>query len=173
MKQISILIASIVFVFSQEAQAQAPYKLQKLNYEYNALEPSIDAETMEIHHSKHHQGYVNNLNDALKDNKQLSSLTLEELFMHAEKLPMAVRNNAGGVYNHKLFFEILSPNQNMDVSEALQKAIESNFKGGMKELKAQMNKAAATRFGSGWAWLILTPRGELVEIGRASCRERV
>ena len=162
MKYISILIASLAVVFSQEVNAQAPYKLEKLNYEYKALEPHIDAETMEIHHSKHHQGYVNNLNEALKDKKEMSALSLEDLMLNANKLPDAIRNNAGGVYNHNLFFQILSPNKNMEISESLQKAIDANFKGGMKDLKAQMNKAASTRFGSGWAWLVITPSGGLV-----------
>jgi Fe-Mn family superoxide dismutase len=161
MKYVSIVIASLALVFSQEVKAQAPYELKKLNYDYKALEPHIDAQTMEIHHGKHHQGYVNNLNEALKGNKELAATKIEELLLVAGKLPDAIRNNAGGVYNHNLFFEILSPKLNSEPSKALQLAIDADFKG-MKELKAQMNKAAATRFGSGWAWLVLTPSGKLI-----------
>lgn len=164
MKSIIILVASFAVVFSQGVAAQAPYKLQKLNYEYNALEPYIDAQTMEIHHTKHHQGYVDKLNAALKedkDGKKLSSLKLEDLLMQAKSLPAGIRNNAGGVYNHNLFFEILSAKQNFKPSKALQEAIDANFKD-MNDLKAQMNQAASTRFGSGWAWLVLTPEGKLV-----------
>ena len=164
MKNIAVLIASFAVVISQQVNAQAPYQLEKLNYEYKALEPYIDAQTMEIHHTKHHQGYVDKLNAALKespDSKNLSSLKLEELLMQIEKLPVAIRNNAGGVYNHNLFFEILSPKPQMEPSKSLQVAISENFKD-MKDLKEQMNKAASTRFGSGWAWLILTPEGKLV-----------
>lgn len=161
MKHIFILVASVALLFNQEAKAQAPYKLQKLNYDYNALEPSIDAETMEIHYSKHHQGYVNNLNEALKEEGKLSILKLEELLLLGDKLPTAVRNNAGGVYNHNLFFDILSPKPMLEPSKGFQSAIDANFKG-MEDLKAQMNKAASTRFGSGWAWLVLTPEGKLV-----------
>ncbi|MDD2982581.1 MAG: superoxide dismutase [Crocinitomicaceae bacterium] len=161
MKYISILIASLAIVLSHEVNAQAPYVLKKLNYEYNALAPYIDAQTMEIHHSKHHQGYVNNLNEALKENKDFAALKLEELLLLGEKLPVAIRNNGGGVYNHNLFFDILSPKLNTEPSKSLQASIDADFKG-MKELKAQMNKAAASRFGSGWAWLVLTPGGKLV-----------
>lgn len=164
MKNIAIIVASFVVGFSQQAKAQVPYELVKLNYEYKALEPFIDAQTMEIHHSKHHQGYVNNLNAALKesaDSKKLSSLKLEELLMRIENLPVSIRNNAGGVYNHNLFFEILSPKPQLEPSKSLQAAIKENFKD-IQDLKAQMNKAASTRFGSGWAWLVLTTEGKLV-----------
>lgn len=161
MKNISILVASLTFMFGHEIQAQAPYELPKLNYEYKALEPYVDAQTMEIHYTKHHQGYVNNLNKALADNKELASKKLEELILDAQNLPAAIRNNAGGVYNHNLFFEILSDKQNFEPSKSLQDAIKANFKD-MNDLKAQMNNAASTRFGSGWAWLVLTPEGKLV-----------
>lgn len=160
MKYISIIVASLAVLFSQEVQSQAPYQLQKLKYDYSALEPSIDAETMKIHHEKHHQGYVDKLNDALKGRNEFS-FSLENLMLIASKMPDAIRNNAGGVYNHNLFFDILAPNRDSKISKSLQDAINENFKG-VKDLKSQMNKAASTRFGSGWAWLVLTADGKLV-----------
>ncbi|MBS1745039.1 MAG: superoxide dismutase [Bacteroidetes bacterium] len=128
------------------------FTLPPLPYAYNALEPHIDEQTMKIHHDKHHQGYVDNLNKAIAgtDNE---NKTLEELLANAGKLPAGVRNNAGGHWNHSFFWEILSANGGAP-SGSLADAIQSAF-GSLDELKAKFNAAGASRFGSGWAWLIV------------------
>lgn len=128
------------------------FTLPELNYDYKALEPNIDAMTMEIHHSKHHAGYTNNLNAAIKGT-DLEGKSIEELLGEVSKLPTAVRNNGGGFYNHKLFWEVIGPNGGGQPSGDLLDAINRNF-GSFDSFKEQFNKAAATRFGSGWAWLI-------------------
>ena len=125
------------------------FKLPKLNYNYTDLEPHIDAKTMEIHHSKHHAGYTNNLNKAIEGTK-FENLTIEEI-LKAQDLPAAIRNNGGGYYNHCLFWEILSPSPTT-VSNEFIKIIDENF-GSLDEMKLEFLKAASTRFGSGWAWL--------------------
>ena len=135
------------------------YKLPELAYSYDALAPYIDATTMEIHHSKHHQGYVTKLNAALEEAK-LEDSDLESLFAKISKLSSGIRNNGGGHYNHSLFWTILTPGgSELGVGE-LAKAIESTF-GSLEELKNTFANAAATRFGSGWAWLIVDADGEL------------
>lgn len=128
------------------------FTLPPLPYAYNALEPHIDEQTMKIHHDKHHQGYVDNLNKAIAgtDNEHKS---LEELLANAGKLPAGVRNNAGGHWNHSFFWEILSANGGSP-SGSLAEAINNAF-GSLDELKAKFNAAGAGRFGSGWAWLIV------------------
>lgn len=166
MKNMKLLVASISILGVFQAFAQAPFSLPKLNYEYNALESSIDAQTMEIHHSKHHQAYITNLNKALAGT-QLEKLTLEQLLLNASKRTEAVRNNAGGHYNHSLFWEILAPANDSKPSTALLNAIESTF-GSMDSLKKSINQAATSRFGSGWAWLIVTPEGKLVVTSTAN-----
>lgn len=127
------------------------FTLPELPYAYSALEPSIDAQTMEIHYSKHHQGYVNNLNKALQGSAA-ASLSLEEILKDVSKYSTAIRNNAGGHYNHSLFWSILTPNKNTAPSKHLVKAINEQY-GSLDSLKILLNKAAATQFGSGWAWL--------------------
>jgi superoxide dismutase len=156
MKKITCILS--ILVFSSGVIAQS-FSLPKLNYSYKALEPFIDAETMEIHHSKHHQAYVMNLNKALIGSK-LEKLSLENIILNASKRSLAIRNNGGGHYNHSLFWEILSPEKNTKPSDDLLKAINTTFLG-LDSLKKMMNDAAATRFGSGWAWLILTPNKKL------------
>lgn len=128
------------------------FTLPPLPYAYNALEPHIDEQTMKIHHDKHHQGYVDNLNKAIAgtDNEHKS---LEELLANAGKLPAGVRNNAGGHWNHSFFWEILSANGGSP-SGSLADAIKNAF-GSLDELKAKFIAAGAGRFGSGWAWLIV------------------
>lgn len=162
MKKLKLFSAAVAFSFGMHATAQAPYTLPKLGYAYNALQPGIDAQTMEIHYTKHHQAYVDNLNKALKGTN-LEGLTLEQLLLNAGKRSEAIRNNAGGHYNHSLFWEVLTPNTetNTKPSDALMKSIEYSFKN-MDSLKKAMNQAASTRFGSGWAWLIVTPDKRLV-----------
>ena len=127
------------------------FLLPELGFGYADLEPHIDARTMEIHYSKHHNGYTNNLNNAL-DNANISNQTIEEILTGLDMNNMAVRNNAGGYYNHCLFWEILNPSDKQDLGGDLQTAINSSFDS-FDNFKEQFSKAAATRFGSGWAWL--------------------
>ena len=126
------------------------FKLPELNYSYDALEPHIDAKTMEIHHSKHHNGYTTNLNNAIQGT-EMQNQSIEEI-CKSENLTGAVRNNGGGYYNHCLFWDILSPNGGGEPKDEVGEAINSSF-GSFENFKNEFAKAAATRFGSGWAWL--------------------
>lgn len=128
------------------------FELPKLPYDYNALEPHIDARTMEIHHSKHHNGYTTNLNKAI-EGTPLASQSIEEILKGVSKASAAVRNNAGGFYNHDLFWKVMKPNGGGAPSGDLAAAINRDF-GSFDTFKEQFNNAAATRFGSGWAWLV-------------------
>ena len=140
------------------------YTLPTLPYAYDALEPYIDAQTMEIHHTKHHQAYVNNVNAALAGSP-LESKSVEELIADLGAVPedkrTAVRNTGGGHANHSLFWTIMAKNAGGQPSGALAAAIDAEL-GGFDALKETFNKAAATRFGSGWAWLVVAPGGKLV-----------
>jgi Fe-Mn family superoxide dismutase len=140
------------------------FTLPPLPYDYAALEPYIDARTMEIHHTKHHQGYVNNLNAAIEKAPELQSWSLEKLLQQLDKVPeavrTAVRNNAGGHWNHSLFWTIMAPNAGGDPSGPVAEAINSAF-GGIAKFKEQFNAAASGRFGSGWAWVVADPAGKL------------
>src|SRR3954451_6665897 len=127
------------------------YELPKLPYANNALEPHIDAKTMEIHHGKHHQAYVTNLNKALEGKPEANS-SIDDIIKNISKFPPAVRNNGGGHYNHSLFWTWLSPSGGGEPSGALGDAIKSTF-GSFADLKTKLSDAGATRFGSGWAWL--------------------
>ncbi len=129
------------------------FELPSLPYAFEALEPHIDARTMEIHHGKHHQAYVNNLNNALKDNADAAGKSLEEILASVSKFPMAVRNNGGGHWNHSLFWQLLSPTGGGLPTGKLADAITASF-GSFDAFKEQFNTAATTRFGSGWAWLV-------------------
>jgi Fe-Mn family superoxide dismutase len=133
------------------------FTLPPLPYEYAALEPTIDTQTMQIHHDKHHAAYVNNLNAAVKDQPNLPG-NVEELLRNINSVPeairTAVRNNGGGHANHTLFWEIMKPGGSQQPTGALAQAIQSAF-GGVDALKQQINDAGAKRFGSGWAWLVL------------------
>ena len=126
------------------------FKLPELPYAYDALEPHIDARTMEIHHSKHHQGYTNNLNNAIAGT-DMEEKSIEEICA-VPGLSGAVRNNGGGYFNHCLFWNIMSPNGGGTPTGEITKAIDTSF-GSFENFKAEFAKAAATRFGSGWAWL--------------------
>ncbi len=128
------------------------FELPKLSYAYEALEPNIDARTMEIHHTKHHQAYINNLNAALTGSAD-EGKSIEQLMANISKLPMAVRNNGGGHYNHSLFWEIMGPNAGGAPTGELADAIKQAF-GSFDKFKEDFAKAGATRFGSGWAWLV-------------------
>jgi superoxide dismutase, Fe-Mn family len=136
----------------------ADYTLPPLPYDFGALEPYIDAKTMEIHHDKHHAAYVNNLNAALKDHADFQGKTIEALIQNLNALPegirTAVRNNGGGHYNHSLFWQIMKPGGGGEPSGTLAKAITGEL-GGFAPFKDAVNKAGATRFGSGWAWLVV------------------
>ena len=129
------------------------FELPKLSYAYDALEPHVDARTMEIHHSKHHQGYTNNLNAAIAGT-DLEGKSISEILVACADKP-AVRNNGGGFYNHTLFWEVMSPNGGGAPSGDLASAIDSAF-GSFEGFKDVFSKAAATRFGSGWAWLCVS-----------------
>ena len=135
------------------------FELPSLKYSYDALEPHIDSKTMEIHHGKHHAGYTNNLNNAIKDS-DLEGKSIEEILSELNLDNSAVRNNGGGFYNHCLFWDILSPSGGGEPAGALSDAISNSF-GSYGEFKALFSKAAATRFGSGWAWLCVHPGGKL------------
>jgi len=143
------------------------YKLPNLPYEYNALEPHIDTRTMAIHHGKHHQAYVNNLNTALEKYPDLQQKNVVELLSNLEAVPAdirtAVRNNGGGHANHSLFWPCMSPKGGGQPKGQLAEAINENF-GSFEAFKAQFSQAAATRFGSGWAWLVVDDKGKLVII---------
>src|SRR6478735_1018648 len=135
------------------------FTLPALPYAFNALEPHIDAKTMEIHHGKHHNAYVTNLNAAIAG-KPEESLSLEEINKNISKYPAAVRNNGGGHYNHSLFWTIIGPNAGGAPTGALADAINAAFSS-FDEFKTKFAAAATTRFGSGWAWLIKDASGKL------------
>ena len=128
------------------------FELPKLNYDYAALEPHIDARTMEIHHTKHHGAYTSNLNTALQGTAW-EGKTIEEIMAGISGLPVAVRNNGGGYYNHNLYWEILAPGGSKEPKGALLDALNDSF-GSVAGFKEAFVKAALTRFGSGWAWLL-------------------
>lgn len=136
------------------------FELPKLPYDFNALEPHIDARTMEIHHGKHHQAYVTNLNNAIAGT-DAENLSIEDICRNISKYPMAVRNNGGGHFNHDLFWKIMKQGGGGAPSGALGEAITSTF-GTFDEFKAKFGTAGVTRFGSGWSWLIVTPEKKLV-----------
>jgi Fe-Mn family superoxide dismutase len=135
------------------------FSLDPLPYALNALEPHVDARTMEIHHGKHHQAYVTNLNNAVAGTPA-EQLSVEEICRTISAYPMAVRNNGGGHWNHTFFWSIMSPNGGGEPGGALGEAIVSAF-GSFEEFKTRFNAAGTSRFGSGWAWLIRTAEGKL------------
>lgn len=138
------------------------YKLKPLTYAYDALEPYIDAKTMEIHHSKHHQTYIDKLNKALEEYEELQNKTAEELVKNIDKVPekirTIVRNHGGGVINHNFFFDILK--KDAKVNEDILREIEKEF-GSFDEFKKMFSESAMGVFGSGWAWLVLNEEGKL------------
>jgi Fe-Mn family superoxide dismutase len=135
------------------------FQLPDLSYDYNALEPYIDARTMEIHHSKHHAAYTTNFNSAVEA-AGLQGKTAEEIFAKVSGYSPAIRNNGGGFYNHNIFWTIMGPNAGGEPTGALLKGITSAF-GSFEEFKKLFSTAAATRFGSGWAWLVKKEDGSL------------
>jgi len=136
------------------------FTLKNLPYSYEALEPHIDARTMEIHHTKHHGAYTSKLNDAIKGS-DLDNSSIEDIMSNISTASAAVRNNGGGYFNHNLFWTVMSPNGGGEPSGELKNAINKAF-GSFEALKEKFNAAAATRFGSGWAWLVKKSNGELV-----------
>jgi Fe-Mn family superoxide dismutase len=140
------------------------YELPKLAYANNALEPHIDAKTMEIHHDKHHQAYITNANNLLKDHAALAALDVNALIADLSKVPEAirggVRNNAGGHSNHSFFWTVIGPGKGGAPKGKLAAAIDAEL-GGFAKFKEDFAKAGATRFGSGWAWLVVTSKGQL------------
>lgn len=140
------------------------YELPALTYDYGALEPLIDEQTMKIHHDKHHATYVSNLNAALAKSSETADKPLLELLTHLDAIPEeirgAVRNNGGGHLNHTLYWQWLTPEQDMAIPEALTQKIVATF-GSVDEFKQQFVNAGLTRFGSGWAWLVVDHEGEL------------
>ena len=135
------------------------FELPALKYSYNSLEPHIDAKTMEIHHGKHHAGYTNNLNNAIKGTS-MENLSIEETLSKLDITNVAVRNNGGGFFNHCLFWNVMSPNGGGNPAGDLMSALNDSF-GSFDEFKLAFSKAAGTRFGSGWAWLCVHPGGKL------------
>jgi superoxide dismutase, Fe-Mn family len=148
----------------QKRRVIMAFELPALPYAKDALEPHIDAQTMEIHHDKHHAGYVNNLNKALEGHADLQGKTVEELLRSIDSLPesirTAVRNNGGGHANHSMFWQIMSPNGGGQPTGDLANAVNSAF-GSFDNFKQQFAAAAGGRFGSGWAWLLVAPDGTL------------
>jgi superoxide dismutase, Fe-Mn family len=146
------------------------FELPKLPYAYEALEPFIDAQTMTLHHTKHHQTYVTNLNGAIEKRPELASWSLDDLVARLAEVPEdvrgVVRNHGGGTLNHNIFWEVMAPNAGGEPTGALAKAIEADF-GGFTNFKAEFEKAAVGRFGSGWAWLA-KQGGKLVVVSTAN-----
>jgi len=133
------------------------HELPKLSYDYNSLEPYIDTRTMEIHHTKHHAGYVEKLNKALENHPALLEKNIEDLLKDLNAVPESIRqaviNNGGGHYNHSIFWKIMGPNKGGKPAGSLEKAITEKF-GSFEDFKREFAQAALTRFGSGWAWLV-------------------
>ncbi len=155
MKKI-ILLASWILIGKV---SMAQFTVPPLPYAYDALEPSIDKETMQIHHDKHHDAYVKELNKQVEATPALKGLTVEEICKNVSKYKTVVKNNAGGHYNHSLFWTILSP-QGGAPAGALLEDLNTTF-GSMESFKSKFSDSAKTRFGSGWAWLIVDPQGKL------------
>lgn len=144
------------------------FSLPALPYDFNALEPHIDAKTMEIHHDKHHAGYTNNLNAAIEKHPELADKSIEDLLKDLSAIPEdirgAVRNNGGGFYNHSIFWTIMSPNGGGEPTGALAEAINKAF-GDFASFQEKFSTAAKTQFGSGWAWLAKNADGSLAVVG--------
>ncbi len=154
-------LAALLLLLSPALPAWAEFSLPPLPYPGDALEPAIDATTMAIHHDKHHAAYVANLNAQIKANPRLAQLSLEQLQGEISTFPVAVRNNGGGHWNHSQFWAVMAPaGEGGAPTDALAAAITSSF-GSLEAMQAEFNQAATGRFGSGWAWLIRKPSGEL------------
>lgn len=159
------MVSVVLFNHPEREFEMSEFTLPPLPYDFSALEPHIDAQTMQIHHGKHHQAYITNLNNALKDHADLQGKTLESLISNLDSVPEAirgaVRNNGGGHYNHSLFWQIMGPGCGGEPTGAIAEAINSDL-GGFAAFKEAFTKAGLTRFGSGWAWLSVGKDGKLV-----------
>lgn len=162
MKKLTFPLLLVMLLITASLSAQ--YKLPKLNYGYADLEPYIDSTTMRIHYNNHHAAYTNNLNTALQKYPELFKKDIVEVFQNFNEIPAdiqtAVRNNGGGYYNHLLFWSMLTPASKSKMTTAVEKALIKNF-GSVDKFKEAFEKAAMTRFGSGWAWLIKDTKGNL------------
>ena len=156
MKRLTLTAATVVIALSMPFAAAAQFTLPPLPYAADALEPYIDRMTMEIHHGRHHAAYVNNLNAEVKNAPELAHVSIEALQGQISKFNAAVRNNGGGHYNHDLFWKLMAPEGRRGTpSAALEAAVKSSF-GSFDEMRKRLEAAAIGRFGSGWAWLIVT-----------------
>lgn len=147
------------------------FELPPLPYDYSALEPHIDTQTMQLHHDKHHQAYVTNLNNALQGQSQFENMSIEDLMRHINDVPeairTAVRNNGGGHVNHSMFWQIMKPNGGGEPTGALADAINSTF-GSFDQFKTTFNDNGVKRFGSGWTWLVVDQSGKLQAMSTAN-----
>ena len=161
----------LLFRLAKEDSDTMAYELPPLPYDYTALEPHIDEQTMHLHHDKHHQAYVNNVNTALQGQSQFENMSVDDLMRNLNSVPdairTAVRNNGGGHANHSMFWQIMKPNGGGDPTGDLASAISSAF-GSFDQLKAAFNDAGAKRFGSGWAWLVIGADGKLAVTSTAN-----
>jgi Fe-Mn family superoxide dismutase len=167
----TLALAPLARAEEKKADKKEGFTLPKLPYAYDALEPSIDAETMKIHHDKHHAAYVNNLNAALKDHLKPLPSSINAILRDIDSVPEAIRqaviNNGGGHANHSLFWVIMGPKGGGEPSGALAKAIDSAF-GSFDKFQAKLSDLAAKRFGSGWAWLVVGEKGKLDALSTAN-----
>lgn len=150
MKFINMCLSLLFVLFINSTSAQTKFELPKLDYNYSALEPYLDSQTMMIHHSKHHQAYITNLNKALENDS--NKYKIEDIIRNISKFSMTVRNNAGGHYNHSLFWSILTPEKNTKPLKAFNEAIDNKY-GSLENMISVVNLAALKQFGSGWVWL--------------------
>jgi superoxide dismutase, Fe-Mn family len=158
---VALVLPAAAVVGAPSAAAEPAFTLPPLPYAPSALEPVIDTETMTIHHDRHHRAYVDALNAAVSADPALQGMSLEQLVASAGTLPTAVRNNAGGHWNHTFFWTTMAaPGQTGQPSPELQAALQNRF-GSMEEFQSQFNAAGTQRFGSGWAWLVVGPDGQL------------
>lgn len=158
---INLTFVAPIAAQSETAATAAAFDLAPLPYSVDALEPVIDAQTVAIHHGKHHQAYVDNLNRAINSDASLADVSIEQLLARVDTLPNSIRNNAGGHWNHTMFWQIMaSPSSGGQPSQALERAIDAQF-GSLEEFKAAFKAAGLAQFGSGWAWLIVKEDGTL------------
>ncbi|MFV0521658.1 MAG: superoxide dismutase [Mangrovibacterium sp.] len=157
---VTLVLIFVPFASACAQSLEEKYPFPELPYAYQSLEPAIDAQTMEVHYNKHHRGYYTNFLKAV-NKAEMTNLSMEEIFAQASKLPVFLRNNAGGYYNHCLFWESLSPISNQVIPTKLKKVLEDHF-GSIERFKGEFSHQAASVFGSGWTWLVATPKGELL-----------
>lgn len=158
---IALLLLAAPALADNNGKEAAAFKLPALTYEYNALAPAISEDTMRTHHTKHHQAYVDKLNAEITKTPELQGETLEEILSHVSRYSDAVRNNAGGHWNHSFFWKLMAAEgQRGEISPVLKSALDAQF-GSVEKFKAAFNEAGASRFGSGWVWLVADNDGKL------------